>query len=389
MNPQSPESHAFHPKASLHLRYLLEEALQQGYLIESLGGFHEFNRPGYKIIDPRTGREMMIIGQNQYPDLSHAAKYLSKHKFLAYELFRKHGIDTPKTYCFHTLEEFQYIWKESFHENRIVIKPENKGLGKDVFLETDKTAVIKAAQYILEKYKKRGLMQEFVPGHDLRIQVVGGKFFAACRRIPAHVIGNGLDTVEKLIEQKNKEKAIYKAKNLIIITDESHILLREQGLDMHSIPETNRHVRLRKAANIGIGGDPIDVTDQVHHEYYALAEKLSGIFGAKNFAMDFVTEDESKPLQEGHSSLLEINAPSMWGLHHFALGMKRNVALAILDAHFSPETFNPKDIKYVFSVLVETEKMPMGFGVSTPSSGGGLPAGIFEEREEEAERVSI
>ena len=289
----------------------------------------------------------MIIGQNQYPDLSHAAKYLSKHKYLAYELFKKHDIPTPKTFCFHTLEEFQHLWKNEFQNKRIVIKPENKGLGKDVFLETNEAAVIRAAQFILEKYKKRGLIQEFVPGHDLRLQVVGGKFFAACRRIPANVVGNGLNTIEQLIEQKNAEKAVYKAKNLITIHNETSSLLTEQGLEMTSIPEINRHVRLRKAANIGIGGDPIDVTEQVHYEYYALAEKLSKIFGAKNFAMDFVTEDEAKSLHEGNSSLLEINAPSMWGLHHFARGTKRNVALAILDAHFFPEHFNPEAAKYL------------------------------------------
>jgi cyanophycin synthetase len=230
---------------------------------------------------------------------------------------------------------------------RIVVKPENKGLGKDVYLETNEESITRAAAFILEKYKKRGLMQEFVPGHDLRIQVIGGKFFAACRRIPANVRGNGIHTIRQLIEFKNLEKSKYKAKNLILVTDETQALLEEQGLHMDAIPESNRAIQLRKAANIGIGGDPLDVTHQVHHEYHSVAERISEVYGAKNFAMDFVTEDESKPISKGASSLLEINAPSMWGLHHFAMGTKRNVALAILDAHFHTQKFNPRDVKYI------------------------------------------
>lgn len=347
MEHPSSGTFSLHPQASLHLRYLLEEALNQGYLIESLHHFAELNRLGHKIIDHKTGREMIVIGQNEYPDLSNSAKYLTKHKFLTYELFKKEHIPTPKTFCFHSLEEFQWLWETEFHLNRVVVKPENQGLGRDVFLEIHESAVLNSAEHILEKYQARGLIQEFVHGHDLRIQAVGGKFFAACRRVPANVIGNGINTVQELVHMKNREKAQFNAKNLIIVTKETHALLAEQGLKYKRIPEQNRHIRLRKASNVGIGGDPIDVTDSVHPEYHRLLEKISGILGVKTFALDFVVEDETKPFSEGNAHLLEINAPSMWGLHHFAMGTKRNVALGILDAHFHPQNFNPEAVKYL------------------------------------------
>jgi len=364
---------SLHPQASLHLRYLLEEALNQGYLIESLHHFAELNRLGHKIIDHKTGREMIIIGQNEYPDLSHTAKYLTKHKFLTYELFRKEHISTPKTFCFHSLEEFQWLWEKELHLNRVVVKPENQGLGRDVFLETHESAVLQSAKSILEKYQGRGIIQEFVHGHDLRIQAVGGKFFAACRRIPANIIGNGINTVKELVHMKNREKSQFRAKNLIIVTKETHALLAEQGLKYKGIPEINRHVRLRKASNVGIGGDPIDVTESVHPEYHRLLEKLSAMLGMKTFALDFVVEDETKTLSEGNSHLLEINAPSMWGLHHFAMGTKRNVALGILDAHFHPQSFNPEAVKYLIRELhhrpvMNREELTPYFPHSTLSS---------------------
>lgn len=290
---------------------------------------------------------MIVIGQNEYPDLSHTAKYFTKHKFLTYELFKKESIPTPKTFCFHSLDEFQWLWESEFHLNRVVIKPENQGLGRDVFLETHESMVLNAAKSILEKYQGRGIIQEFVHGHDLRIQSVGGKFFAACRRIPANVVGDGLHTVQELVHQKNRLKSLFKAKNLIIVTKETHALLAEQGIKYKAVPEAGRHIRLRKAANVGVGGDPMDVTEAVHPDYHRLLEKLSEKLGMKNFALDFVVEDESKPLSAGRSFLLEINAPSMWGLHHFANGTKRNVALGILDAHFHPQHFNPKALKYL------------------------------------------
>ena len=40
------------------------------------------------------------------------------------------------------------------------------------------------------------LVETFVPGEDLRLHIIGGRIVAACRRDPAHIIGDGRQSID-------------------------------------------------------------------------------------------------------------------------------------------------------------------------------------------------
>ncbi|MBI2463610.1 hypothetical protein HYV57_01500 [Candidatus Peregrinibacteria bacterium] len=329
----------------LHLEYLFKEAGKKIFKIEHLHGIIEQHK--FRITNPLSGKSMLIIGSNMYPDLSCAASIFTKHKWLTYKILKKANILTPRTRLFKNPENAVYIWKKRFHEKGIVMKPENGGLGEKVFTGIKNIEDVKKyAKMILKNYKN-GIIQRHKKGKDLRIQAIGGQYFAACRRLPAHVYGNGKNSIKELILEKNKEKAKLHTKNQIIVDAETKKLLRKKNYTLNSIPHEGEKVRLKKASNIGLGGEPVDVTDILHSSFRTLIPTISELFSVKTFAIDCIVKDLRAPFNKENASIIEINAPCMWALNHFARGQKRNAALAILDSFFEQESFDASSKKYL------------------------------------------
>ena len=332
----------------INLQYLLLESKKRNYVVNAIPRNSKKGNDIYQITHNK--ETMTIISSNHYPDLSYYGNVLTIHKFLAYKMMQDLKVEIPRTFLFNSRGEAVRFWIKKFKQKQVVVKPEDKGLGIDVHIELSTLkAIRKAAATILKKHNGNGVIQEYIEGKDLRIQAVGGKLFAACIRIPANVIGDGKNSVINLINSKNVIKAKFNPGIVIKIDEETKTLLNEQKLNLQSIPKKGTFVKLKKAANIGLGGDPVDVTDELHESFYLITEKISKIFSVKTFAIDFVVKDTMRPLVPKNAYLLEINAPSLWAHHHFAQGKKRNVASAILDAYFYPDIFDPNSKGYLIN----------------------------------------
>lgn len=329
---------------SLTFTYLKDEALGRGFSFKRLT---DFGRVVHVITDD-VGREFFLFGANCYPDLSAFAMYVTKNKSLMHDVLKFEGVPMPQYRLSSNFADLS-AWidnKGFFNEGGVVLKPNNAGLGKMVHFHLSEDNLRINFEEIFSKYGNC-LIQECVLGEDVRVQVVGGRFFAACRRIPANIVGDGLKKVSELIDLKNVHKARYSSKNLIKVDDSVKAFLKKQGLNLDSVIEKGVTVFLRSASNIGLGGDPVDITNDIHSDYARLVERISLMINAKTFAVDFIASDYRLSFAEGGAYFIEVNAPCMWAHHHFAEGVKRNVAAAILDAHFEPEGFDPGDSKYL------------------------------------------
>lgn len=328
----------------INLRYLLLEAKNRGYSIDVMPRVSMQHKDIYRI--KNNEKIMIVIANGLYPDLSYVAYILSGHKFFTYSIMKTFGAKVPKSFLFHSIKQAENIWVKKFNKKNVVLKPEDSDEGVDVFVQLSKREDIKnAAKKVLKNHDGKGIIQEYIKGKDLRVQAIGGKLFAACTRVPANVVGDGKNNVAGLINAKNKIKASFSKENIIEIDNETKSLLSNQKLTLQSVPKKGQFVRLKKASNIALGGDVIDATNKLGKGFHALIENISEILLVKTFAVDMVVKDFSKPAK--YAYLLEINAPCMWAHHHFAEGQKRDVASAILDSYFYPNTFNPNSEKYL------------------------------------------
>ena len=56
-----------------------------------------------------------------------------------------------------------------------------------------------------KKYSRRVIVEKFITGFDFRVLVIDNKLVAAAKREPAHVIGDGKQTIQQLIDETNRD----------------------------------------------------------------------------------------------------------------------------------------------------------------------------------------
>ncbi|WP_158963508.1 cyanophycin synthetase [Myroides fluvii] len=218
----------------------------------------------------------------------------------------------------------------------LVLKPLDGNQGKGVsinILDFDS-----ASQGLIhaQQYSERVIVEQFITGYDFRILVINNKVVAASKRVPAHIVGDGVRTIEKLIELTNKDSLRGKGhENLLtkIEVDRDTLnLLSKRGLQLDSIVEDAVIVDLKSTANLSTGGTALDVTDQIHPENMLLAERIARVIGLDICGIDIMAVNLTTPIKENGGMILEVNAAPGFRMHLApSEGMPRNVAAPVLD----------------------------------------------------------
>lgn len=254
------------------------------------------------------------------------------------------GFPTPKgKNCFNEEEIVKEALSLGFP---VVVKPVagHKGQGVTTGIESEEE-VRKAFKNIIKTAETEGanfegaLVQKQIYGTDHRLLAVNGKFAAALERVPAYVVGNGTDNIEKLIEIENAlEIRLDNARSPLakIKIDENLIdFLALQNLSLQSVPAMDEKIVLRRVANISAGGVSINVTDKMHPENIKLVDDIAGFFNVKCLGIDVLSQDISKSWREGNFGIIEINAgPGVFMHLAPAYGGSINIPKLIMESHF-------------------------------------------------------
>ena len=147
------------------------------------------------------------------------------------------------------------------------------------------------------------------------------------RRKSASVVGNGRDSIEKLIETANEEKKRQILKP-ILLDNEVTIKLHNDGKDLSYIPEDGEEVILRYNCNLTTGGTTEECSDEVDSYYKELAVDAVKAIGLELGGVDIIAEDISKP---GKCAINEVNYNPGLRLHyHVNKGKVVKVAVPIM-----------------------------------------------------------
>jgi len=223
----------------------------------------------------------------------------------------------------------------------IVIKPLGGNHGKGASINVKTLEEAKDGLLHAQKYGRRVIVEKFITGHDFRILVINHKMVAAAQRVPAHVVGNGENTVRELIDIENQDpRRGYGHENVLTeieIDRDSLDLLQKLNYTEESVPKKGEIVYLKSTANLSTGGTSIDVTDMVHPENIFLAERISRIIGLDVCGIDIMAENLTQPLQENGGVVLEVNAAPGFRMHLApSEGLPRNVAAPVIDMLYPP-----------------------------------------------------
>ena len=218
----------------------------------------------------------------------------------------------------------------------IVLKPldgnHGKGASINVLNWEDAVMGLKYAQ----KYSRRVIVEKFITGYDFRVLVIDNKIVAAAQRVPAHVVGDGINSIEELIKIVNADpRRGYGHENVLTEIDidrDSLELLEKRNFTVNSIPEKDDIVYLKSTANLSTGGTSIDVTDMMHPENVFMAERISRIIGLDVCGVDIMANNLTQSLKENGGVILEVNAAPGFRMHLApSEGLPRNVAAPVID----------------------------------------------------------
>ena len=200
-----------------------------------------------------------------------------------------------------------------------------------------------------EKAKKLSplvVIEEEFRGSLFRGTLVGGKLAGVIRRDFPQVTGDGIHTLQELMDEENKrpERAgpIF---HKITIDKEANAELQRQNIKLSDTVEKDRVITFSQKTSRGCGGTTTEVTDITHPENVEMLEHVAKFLDDPLIGVDFIIEDITKSWKEParnaspndaggeqHSGIIECNSLPFIDLHHYPLfGKPNNIAAKLWD----------------------------------------------------------
>ena len=325
-------------------KIFIYEMLKRGIKVQILDAEKEIIKASYN------GHDELIIDRDS-SIMPYNVSVLAGDKGFTKRNLIANGITVPIGETF-LAKDIKYI-KEAFKVLNCpaVIKPSFGSHGYDVYtdLRTEKD-VEDAINNLIEHRgdETRIVIEEYYEAPEYRVFVTKKGDYAVLLRDPAHIFGDGVHSIEYLINQENYNRMNPRTNALceILVDDELVKYISKKGLTLNSIPPKGEKVYLRPNSNVAMGGICEDYTDRVHPSVREIGLKVLKSFpGLPYVGIDFMTNNIEEQQTDSSYRIIEIN--TVPGIHmHFrpAIGKSRNIAKYIVDMIY-PETFDIKEVE--------------------------------------------
>lgn len=247
------------------------------------------------------------------------------------------GVPVPKGYRIRDIDELEDTCERVGFP--LVIKPLDGNHGKGATVGIKSLEDARIAWEKAKEYSRWIIVEQQLQGSDFRALVVNNRLIAVAERVPAHVTGDGKQTVQQLIDETNSDpRRGYGHENVLTQIDiDNHTMrcIRRAGYELDSVLKKGERLYLKTTANISTGGTAIDLTDEVHPENVFLFERIARIIGLDVAGVDVIAPNVSEPLRENGGGIIEVNAAPGFRMHLApSEGIGRNVAEHVIDMLF-------------------------------------------------------
>ena len=308
---------------------VFQEAQKRGIDIEAIkifGGYKNEFRFKHK------GR-YYYFEANPLADIWHNWVIDHKAKFKA--LMQKHGIPVPEGRMFaNKRKAMAYAQELGFP---VVIKPATGSLGyHSVYLIQDSESLEKAID-IAQKFRPDFILEKHIHGTNYRATVIGPQVFVFRKELP-NVIGDGVSSIEKLIDAKNQHpfRADYGPKNTTLYRIPKNDMLKanlaKQNLNLNTTLDAGKKIYFFDDFLPGTGADIINATADTHPANRELFLKAARVLETELIGFDLICDDIQKPYSEQTFAMLEGNTLPYIDMHAYpSHGDPDPVAAAVWD----------------------------------------------------------
>jgi cyanophycin synthetase len=224
----------------------------------------------------------------------------------------------------------------------VVLNPLSGNHGRGVSINLKTPEEVEVAFDKAREHGRSIIVEGYLEGYDHRLLVVNGKLVAAAKRMPGHVVGDGKNTIEALVDTVNSDprRGVGHEKVLtrLEFDHQAERLLQKLGYDKDTVPKKGEVVFLRSTANLSTGGTAIDVTDVIHPDNREMAERTIKAIGLDIGGVDFLTKDITESYRDTGGGICEVNAGPGFRMHVApSEGTPRDVAGPVIDMLFPPD----------------------------------------------------
>ncbi|MGI9042261.1 MAG: cyanophycin synthetase [Gemmatimonadales bacterium] len=223
----------------------------------------------------------------------------------------------------------------------VVVKPYNANHGRGISIHLTTEEQVRTAFEVAKEHSRSVIVESFITGEDHRMLVINGELVAVAKRVPGHVVGDGLHTVAQLVEQVNQDPrrgvGHEKALTRLVFDHQAESMLARQGYTPATVPASGEQVFLRSTGNLSTGGTATDMTDLVHPDNAEMARRAVKAIGLDVGGVDFLSTDITESYKDVGGAICEVNAAPGFRMHMAPSdGRPRDVAGPVMDMLFPP-----------------------------------------------------
>jgi GNAT-family acetyltransferase (TIGR03103 family) len=268
-----------------YARIIADEALRRGIWVE--------------VLDAETGEMRLTHGGRTVITRESLSEFTSAvamcrcdDKRLTRRLVSEVGIKVPRARLA-TFDKSDFEFLTEVEE--VVVKPtrgeQGKGITVGVTIDDGPDELTAALRWAREEHHEV-LIEERVPGNDLRLVVIDGRVIAAALRMPPEVIGTGDHSVRDLIAAESRRRSAATGGESLIPLDEiTGATVAEAGWTLDDVLPKGTRLRVRHTANLHQGGTIHDVTAQVNSELCHVGVAAATAIGIPVTGIDLIVPD--------------------------------------------------------------------------------------------------
>ena len=364
-------------------------------------GFTVYQNGGMTFI--KTQQERLFFMKSCMWHEGKIAFNICKSKEVTKEVLKRQNISVAEGKVFTVKEEAEAM-AYALSLSSAVIKPSRGKQSKGATIGVTSEKLFRTAwkEAVKESHKNRPIIveEEFTEGQIGRYFVLNGKCISVTSYLGPFVIGDGEKTIEQLIDGVNEIRNLnpHLMRKIITINERREKILKEQGYDLKSIPKNEEIVVIDTDPNSRTGGVSFDLTDKVHPDYKAIAEKACrAVPGLLAAGVDLFAKSQfEKPRPEDYI-ILEINTLPATKGHEFPMyGRSQDISGIVVDYNlerFKKEQQQRKEKSSLGAEIIAPIKKMVANGskeneyTEEPLSGEELLKKIFTDNGWKAEQI--
>lgn len=245
----------------------------------------------------------------------HEAYLWMDDKYRLNTVLRAAGIPVPYLASVRTERAALAAFKET--NGRAVVKPRAGTRGRHTTTNIRNEDALRAAFTNAKKLCSHVCVTRHLEGSICRGTVVSGVLVGFFQADPPRLIGDGVSTIDELVEKKNKDR--HERVQPILLREEHDAYVRRAGYTRESVLSKDESLDLTHRTGRLFGGETRELLESVHPKLRGYIERAARVLEVPIVGFDLIIKDPEADPDTQEWGIIEANSLPFIDLHYLPL----------------------------------------------------------------------